>query len=330
MGAIPVKPTLSCGASRRFSRGAARIWNGSGPGPVCYSRRMEILERINDFLADKGLVRAQLPTPSVAVIRLQGVIGTVGFGRRGLSLANLEQTLKRAFSRKVRAVCLQINSPGGSPVQSAQIAGRIRQLSQDNKIPVFAFAEDVAASGGYWLTLGADEVYSDPMSVIGSIGVISASFGFQDLIAKIGVERRVHAQGENKSFLDPFKPERPEDLARLDTIQKDIHKQFKDAVRRRRGDRLTASDDEVFNGDVWTGERALELGLVDGLGDMRTIIRRKYGPDVRFLTIERPMNWIERRLGGGQAAAGGLDPQGWAADLISAVEERAFWARFGL
>lgn len=293
---------------------------------------MEVLERINDFLADHGIVRAQLPTPSVAVVRLQGVIGAIGMGRRGLSLNALEQTLKKAFTKHVRAVCLQVNSPGGSPVQSAQIAGRIRQLSKDNKIPVFAFAEDIAASGGYWLALAADEIYADAMSVVGSIGVISASFGFQDLIAKMGVERRVHAQGEHKSFLDPFKPENPEDIARLDAIQKDIHKQFIAFVRQRRGERLTASDETVFNGDIWTGERALEIGLVDGLGDMRTIMRRKYGPDLRFMTIERPMSWLERRFG--RIGFSGPDTadarMSWASDLISAVEERAHWARFGL
>ena len=293
---------------------------------------MELLERINDFLADHGVVRAQLPTPSVAVVRLQGVIGAAGMGRRGRSLTGLEPTLKKAFSKHVRAVCLQVNSPGGSPVQSAQIAARIRQLSKENKIPVFAFAEDIAASGGYWLMLAADEIYADAMSVVGSIGVISAGFGFQDLIAKMGIERRVHAQGAHKSFLDPFKPENPADIERLDAIQKDIHKQFITTVRQRRGDHLVAADDSVFNGDIWTGERALEIGLVDGLGDMRTIMRRKYGPDVRFLTVERPMNWLERKLGriGLQAPTDPGERMGWAGDLISAVEERAHWARFGL
>lgn len=293
---------------------------------------MDMIDRLNDFLADHGVVRAKLPTPSVSVVRLQGLIGAVGMGRRGLNLTALEPTLKKAFSKHVRAVCLQINSPGGSPVQSAQIAGRIRQLSKDNKIPVFAFAEDIAASGGYWLALAADEIYADAMSVVGSIGVISAGFGFQDLISKMGVERRVHAQGAHKSFLDPFKPENPEEVARLDAIQKDIHRQFTTFVRNRRGERLTAADETVFNGDIWTGERALELGLVDGLGDLRTIMRRKYGPDVRFLTVERPMSWLERRLG--RVGFSGLENAdariGWASDLISAVEERAHWARFGL
>ena len=294
---------------------------------------MELVDRLNDFFARYGLSRGGDVTPAVAVLRLHGVIGNVGFGRRGLNVAALEPIIKKAFSRRVRAVCLVINSPGGSPVQSSQIAARIRQYSQDKKIPVFAFAEDVIASGGYWLSLAADEIYTDPMSVVGSIGVISSGFGFQDLIAKIGIERRVHAQGTHKSLLDPFKPEDPEDVELLEDIQKDIHRQFIGFVKLRRGERLTASDATVFNGDVWTGERALELGLVDGLGDMRTIIRRKYGPDVRFLTVERPMGWLQRRFGGftslpshgGDAVSGG-----WAGELLTAVEERALWARFGL
>lgn len=294
---------------------------------------MELLEQINDVFARYGLAREATPTPAVAVIRLTGAIGTGGMGRRGLNLAGLDASLKKAFSKRVRAVCLVINSPGGSPVQSSQIAGRIRQLSQDEKIPVFAFAEDVAASGGYWLALAADEIYADPMSVIGSIGVVSASFGFHDLIEKIGIERRVHAQGARKSMLDPFKPEDPDDVQRLGEIQVDIHRQFIAAVKRRRGERLTGADETLFNGDIWTGERALELGLVDGLGDMRTVMRRKYGADVRFLMIERPGGWFSRRFGGGGVYS--PDPHqtaqgGFASDLLAAVEERALWARFGL
>lgn len=293
---------------------------------------MSIPDVINDFLSRYNL-GGRSRVPIVTVLRLHGVIGGGGMGRRGLSLAALEQSIKKAFSNRVRAVCLQINSPGGSPVQSAQIASYIRHLSQEKKIPVFAFAEDVAASGGYWLSLAADEVYADPMSVVGSIGVISAGFGFQDLIERIGVERRVHTQGNNKNLLDPFMPEKPEDVKRLTDIQSDMHHQFIDAVKQRRGERLVADDETVFNGDIWTGERALELGLVDGLGDMRTIIRRKYGPDVRFLLVRRPMSWLERRFGravslesADQDAATG----GWASDLIAAVEERALWSRFGL
>lgn len=292
---------------------------------------MELLDQINDLFARYGLARESTPTPAVAVIRLHGAIGAGGgLGRRGLSLAGLDAALKKAFSKRVRAVCLVINSPGGSPVQSSQIANRIRQLSQDEKIPVFAFAEDVAASGGYWLALAADEIYADPMSVIGSIGVITASFGFHDLMEKIGIERRVHAQGTQKGMLDPFRPEDPEDVKRLTDIQIDIHRQFIGAVKRRRGDRLTGADEILFNGDIWTGERALELGLVDGLGDMRMIMRRKYGAEVRFLMIERPGGWLSRRFGGGSGVFAPDAPSGFASDFLTAVEERALWARFGL
>jgi signal peptide peptidase SppA len=267
------------------------------------------------------------------VLRLSGVIGRVGFGRRGLTAAALEPLIKRAFSRRVRAVALVINSPGGSPVQSSQIAALIRQYSQDKKIPVFAFTEDVAASGGYWLALAGDEVYADPMSIVGSIGVVSAGFGFQELIARIGVERRVHTQGDRKSMLDPFRPEDPEDVHRLSEIQAEIHAEFKKFVRTRRGERLTARDETVFNGDIWAGERALTLGLVDGLGDMRTIMRKKYGADVRLVNVERPAGWLERKFGRfipGTSVVGEGAGDGWAGDLLAAVEERTLWSRFGL
>jgi signal peptide peptidase SppA len=289
---------------------------------------------VTDTLADLwnrfDLPGATDPAPAVAVLRLRGAIG---MGRLGLSFAALEPVIKRAFARRVRAVCLVVNSPGGSPVQSAQIAGLIRQLSQEKKVPVFAFTEDVAASGGYWLALAADEIYADAMSVVGSIGVITAGFGFQDLMAKLGIERRVHTQGTRKSLLDPFRPEDPDDVARLLGIQEDIHRQFVGFVKQRRGDRLSQNEAALFNGDIWTGARALELGLVDGLGDLRTLMRRKYGPGVRFHNIERPAGWLRRRFGrflpsdvGGGGEGFGL----WAGDLLAAVEERALWARFGL
>ncbi len=292
---------------------------------------MSITDSLRDFFARVGGGRDR--APAVAVLRLEGAIGRGGFGRRGINLAALEPLIKRAFSRRVRAVCLVINSPGGSPVQSSQIADHIRRVSQDKKIPVFAFAEDVAASGGYWLLLAADEIYADPMSVIGSIGVISAGFGFHELIAKIGVERRVHTQGDHKSLLDPFKAENPDDVSRLKAIQADIHAQFKAFVRSRRGERLKAADDTVFTGDIWSGERALALGLIDGLGDMRTVMRRKYGPDVGFVGVERPAGWLQRKFGRLIPGAGGDDlgsAGGWAGDLLAVIEERALWSRFGL
>jgi len=293
---------------------------------------MPLADMINDLWNRFDLPGASNPPPAVAVLRLRGAIGTGGLGRFSLSFAALEPVIKRAFARRVRAVCVVINSPGGSPVQSAQIAGLIRQLSQEKKIPVFAFTEDVAASGGYWLALAADEIYADPMSVVGSIGVITASFGFQDLMAKLGVERRVHTQGARKGMLDPFRPEDPEDIERLSVIQADIHRQFVNFVKLRRGERLSSNDATLFNGDIWTGERALELGLVDGLGDLRTVVRRKYGPDVRFHTIERPAGWLRRRFGRFMPPEvdGGSGVALWAGDLLAAVEERALWARFGL
>ena len=298
---------------------------------------MSVSETLSGLFARLGLGSGRTRAATVAVIRLHGAIGMGGIGRRGLSLAALEPVVKRAFSRRVRAVCLLINSPGGSPVQSSQIAGLIRHYAQDKKIPVFAFTEDVAASGGYWLALAADEIYADPMSVVGSIGVISASFGFQDLLAKIGVERRVHTQGERKSLLDPFKPEDPEDVRRLKEIQGDIHQQFKNFVKQRRGARLVGGDATVFAGDIWTGERALALGLVDGLGDMRTIMRAKYGDNVRFVPVERPAGWLQRNFGRFVPGSGFLGHGGdtsqvgaWAGDILAAIEERALWARFGL
>jgi signal peptide peptidase SppA len=293
---------------------------------------MTLSEYIADLWNTFDLPGATDPAPAVSVLRLRGAIGSGGMGRFSLSFAALEPIIKKAFARRVRAVCLVVNSPGGSPVQSAQIAGLVRQLSQEKKIPVFAFTEDVAASGGYWLALAADEIYADPMSVVGSIGVITASFGFQELMAKIGIERRVHSQGTRKGMLDPFKPEDPEDIERLSVIQQDIHRQFVQFVKMRRGDRLSKNDATLFNGDIWTGERALELGLVDGLGDLRSVIRRKYGPDVRFHTIDRPAGWLQRRLGRfvPPDVGGGESVSLWAGDLLAAVEERALWARFGL
>lgn len=290
---------------------------------------MTILDRFNDFIAQFDLPITREAPPLVAVVRLKGVIGGAGLGRRGLTIAGLEGLLRKAFSRRVRAVALIINSPGGSAVQSSQIAALIRTYADDKKLPVLAFTEDVAASGGYWIAAAADEIYADPMSIVGSVGVIAATFGAHELLAKIGVERRVYTQGDRKSMLDPFRPEDPKDVERLREIQTDIHKQFIAYIKSRRDLKLNGGDDVLFNGDIWTGTQAKDLGLVDGLGDLRTICRRKYGDDVRFLNIDRPMSWFQRRFGRfAPPDVGGED--GWAGELISAVEERAWWARFGL
>jgi serine protease SohB len=290
---------------------------------------MAILDHFNEFAGRIGGPLVRKDKPLVTVVRLQGAIGLGGLGRQGLSAQSIDSALRRAFSKRgIDAVALVVNSPGGSPVQSQLISTRIRQLAEEKDLPVYAFTEDVAASGGYWLACAADEIYASPMSIVGSIGVISAAFGFPALLDKIGVERRVYAQGDNKSMLDPFKPEDPEDVKRLLSLQKDIHGQFKAYVKDRRGDKLQGTDKTLFNGDVWTGEQAIKKGLVDGLGDMRTVMRAKLGDKVKFIPVQRHANWLQRRLGGGQVLA----PYGgtWAGDLLAAAEERALWARFGL
>ena len=206
--------------------------------------------------------------PLVAVVRLAGMISpTPQPMRSALSLPALAGTIQRACTmRGVKALALAINSPGGSPVQSALIARRIRQLAKEHDLPIFAFIEDVAASGGYWLACAADEIYAERSSIVGSIGVVSAGFGFEEAIRKIGVERRVHHQGANKAMLDPFRAEDPDDVERLLEIQRAIHDDFKDHVRDRRGKRLKGEEDDLFNGDIWTGTAALNLGLIDGIG----------------------------------------------------------------
>ncbi|MEO3435320.1 S49 family peptidase [Inquilinus sp. CAU 1745] len=263
--------------------------------------------------------------PIVPVLRLSGVIGQGGGLRQGLTLAALAGPIEKAFSMKhAPAVALAINSPGGSPVQSALIAGRIRELAAEKKKPVYAFVEDVAASGGYWLALAADAVYADKSSIVGSIGVVSAGFGFPELIARHGVERRVYTAGSSKVILDPFKPEREEDVEKLRALQRDIHEAFKDHVRDRRAGKLTAGDDVLFEGDFWTGSKALEFGLIDGIGHMLPVLREKFGEKVKLRAVTQTKGWLRRRLNFGSAL------EGFAADAIAAVEERAHWQRFGL
>ena len=265
--------------------------------------------------------------PIVSVVRLSGIIGRLGPVRgAGISLEGLERMIVRAFSQRgVKAVALAVNSPGGSPVQSALIAKRIRQLADEKKIPVYAFAEDVAASGGYWLLAAGDEVYADDSSIIGSIGVVSAGFGFSELLARHGVERRVHATGARKSMLDPFRPEDAADVERLKALQADIFAHFKNYVRARRGDKLVGSDAELFEGDIWSGKQALALGLIDGIGDVRTVMREKFGERVKLRPLAERRGLLRRRLGIGGPPAADL-----AAEAIAAIEDWAAWRRFGL
>lgn len=274
--------------------------------------------------------------PVISVVRLSGVIGDAGPIRRGLSLQTVAARLEAAFSgRRVKAVALVINSPGGSPVQSDLIQQRVRDLSREKEKPVFVFCEDVAASGGYWIALAGNEIYANPSSIIGSIGVISAGFGFEEAIAKLGIERRLYATGAKKGMLDPFQAEDPGHVAHLRELHGDIFERFQAWVRERRGARLKGEDAELFSGAFWTGAKALELGLIDGLGDLRTVMRERYGENVRF-RIHGPREGLLRRLGlrptGFLSEA--ADPTGWstgwADEVLAGIEARALWSRFGL
>ena len=274
-------------------------------------------------------------TEVIPVLRLSGTIGAATPLRQGLTIAGCATALERAFSIKNSpAVVLQINSPGGSPVQSRLIYERIRLLARKKKKKVYAFAEDVAASGGYMLACAADEIYADGSSLVGSIGVLSSGFGFVHLIHKLGVERRVYTSGENKFQLDPFKPEKPEEIQRLKRIQEIVHQDFISLVKESRGDRIAAAGDSLFTGEFWSGRQALELGLIDGIMDMRTKMRSVYGDDVRLKLIPMERGFFRRRAGFGSSMSGaeyGISfAKGFADDLISALEERAIWARFGL
>ncbi|MDH3702515.1 MAG: S49 family peptidase [Alphaproteobacteria bacterium] len=264
--------------------------------------------------------------PTVAVLRLSGVIGQLGGIRRGgLTLDELAAPIEKAFELpRLKAVALAINSPGGSPVQSALIAGRIRDLAAEKSVPVYAFCEDVAASGGYWLACAADEVYANGASIVGSIGVISAGFGFTGLLEKIGVERRVYSAGERKAQLDPFQPENAKDVRHLKAIQKDLHEQFTEFVRSRRGEKLTGADKTMFSGEFWSGRQAAEMGLVDGIADLRPKMRELFGEKIRLQRVDQPRSWIQRklRMDGRQVT--------WARDMVGAVEERGIWSRYGL
>ncbi|MEQ8195365.1 MAG: S49 family peptidase, partial [Rhodospirillales bacterium] len=222
-----------------------------------------------------------------------------------------------------------VNSPGGSPVQSALIARRIRALAEEKKIPVFAFAEDVAASGGYWLACAADEIYALDNSILGSIGVVSSGFGFVDLIERIGVERRLHTAGSNKARLDPFREERPDDVEHLKEVQGDIYASFTAMVKTRRAGKLKGEEETLFSGDFWTGTRALDFGLIDGLGDLRSVMRERFGERVKLRVIEPPRRSLFRRLAGA-GNSGFADPHAWGAGVLAAIEERLFWNRFGL
>ena len=252
-------------------------------------------------------------SPVVPVIRLAG---TIGSGRNALSDAGLAAIIEKAFKMKPAAVALVVNSPGGSPVQSSLIAARVRRLADEKSVPVHAFVEDVAASGGYWLACAADQIWVDPSSIVGSIGVIFASFGFPELMAKQGVERRVVAMGKQKSLADPFLPQKPEDIERLKALQAPIHDAFIAHVKARRGNRL--ADADLFNADIWVGQRSVDLGLTDGVAHLVPKLKSLYGDKLKLVPLGQKRGLLSRF---------GLN---MAEDALASVEDRAIWARYGL
>src|SRR5881394_1113430 len=289
-----------------------------------------LVERLKQFVPAKFRRGAAV----VPVVRLSGVIGAVTPLRPGMTLGSVAKMLERAFAtRNAKAVALVINSPGGSPVQSRQIYLRIRQLAAEKKVPVLAFVEDVAASGGYMIACAGDEIYCDPSSILGSIGVVGGTFGFQELIKKIGVERRLYTAGEHKAMLDPFLPENPEDVARVKALQREIHGIFIALVKQSRGARLKGADDVLFTGEYWAGETSVSLGLADAIGDLRSTLRARYGDKVETPLIAPARGMLSglfgRRSAGADALASLDGIAGLPEGLISALESRAIWAKFG-
>ena len=289
-----------------------------------------VMQSLTKFVPQRWRKGAAL----VPVVRLSGTIGAVTPLRPGMSLAGVAKILERAFAMKnAKAVAVVINSPGGSPVQSRLIYLRIRQLAVEKKLPVLVFVEDVAASGGYMIACAGDEIFCDPSSILGSIGVVGGSFGFQDLIKKIGVERRLYTAGEHKATLDPFLPENPDDVARLKVIQREIHATFIALVKQSRGVRLKGSDDFLFSGEYWAGDTSVTLGLADAIGDLRTILRARYGDKVRTPVVAPPTGLLSGLLGRKAGAGTSVLREGLTGlpdELISSLEERAIWAKFGL
>jgi signal peptide peptidase SppA len=298
----------------------------------------QLNDRESSGLADKLMqylpARFRPGTAVVPVVRLSGVIGAVTPLRPGMTLATVARVLERAFSmRNAKAVALVINSPGGSPVQSRQIYLRIKQLAAEKKLPVLVFVEDVAASGGYMIACAGDEIICDPSSILGSIGVVGGSFGFQEAIKRLGIERRLYTAGAHKAMLDPFLPENPDDVAKLKALQREIHQIFIALVKESRGARLKGSDDTLFTGEYWAGESSIALGLADSIGDLRSTLRARFGEKVLTPVIAQPTGLLSGLLGRKSPGAGQLSAMesmaGLPDDLISAVETRAIWAKFG-
>ncbi len=279
----------------------------------------------NKFRALPVVDRILKPGPKVAVLRLSGIIADQTMRRGGISHARHSKLIEKAFGlSRIEAVALIINSPGGAPGQCSLIAGHIRALADEKKLPVYAFVEDVAASGGYWLACAGDEIYAQESSIIGSVGVISTGFGLDGFIRKHDITRRIYTSGKDKSFLDPFLPEKDSDVARLKTVQNEIHENFKSWVTERRGEKLEGSDSKLFEGEFWSGAGALKLGLIDGFGEMRAVMRDKLGKKVRFAELHPEKKLIPSIL------KGELDSSATVRAILEVIDERSIWSRYGL
>ena len=266
-------------------------------------------------------------TPIIALIKLSGIISPEGRlgSKNNLNLNDLSDSLSKAFNFKnVKAVALLVNSPGGSPVQSSLISNRIRELSLEKEMPVYAFIEDVAASGGYWLSCAADKIYAMESSIVGSIGVISSGFGVVEAIKKIGIERRVYTEGKNKGMLDPFLPERKEDIDQIKSIQKDLHEQFINWIKRRRGKRIKVSDEIVFNAGIWSGRQAIELGLIDNIGDYYSVMKKKFGKEIKFKDFSKKQSWFKQKFFSGSRGEDMID------SLFRRIDEKLIWSKYEL
>ena len=267
--------------------------------------------------------------PVVAVLRLEGVVGKVSAMKSGLTLCSLNKLIEKMFKiERLKAVCLAINSPGGSPVQSELIANRIIELAKEKDIAVYSFIEDVAASGGYWLACAGDKIFANRSSIVGSIGVIAAGFGFHEAIEKLGIQRRVYTQGNNKSVLDPFQPEKESDVKIIKKIQKDIHNHFIDTVKERRGGKITQTDEVIFNGEFWSGQIAADFGLVDGIDDLYSFIQEKFGDEVKIEYIEQKQSWFKKRFGVSAVSKEFAD--NLVSGLVESAEKKLMQSKFDI
>ncbi len=286
------------------------------------------MQKIKDFICDLPYIRDQVETkPKVAVLRMAGIIADHSQVRRaGVNFEKFKKPIEKAFAVPgVSAVALIINSPGGAPAQCSLIADQIRALSEEKDVPVYAFIEDVAASGGYWLACAGDDIYAQSTSIVGSIGVISAGFGLEDFIRRYEIKRRVYTSGKDKSFMDPFKTEKADDVARLKELQRAMHEDFKAWVKSRRGSRLAGEDEELMEGAFWTGRQALDYGLIDGIGTAESVLKDKLGAETRFIEIA-----VEKKSLLSMVPILSESRTDMMADALDTLDQKAYWSRYGL